>query len=343
MKRVIPMLQTSQVFSGGSGSPSFKFNSHDLEGLEWERFLNEIKLPQHIDLIIESELTLMQFLKVDCILMDNWLRELKIPLKDRAKIIFELRDIQEGGITKWLEEDDSEDDNKFKDTEIPLFFFIPYVNLVGALFGEVPDIDSIKSALELLGIMSALQFTIMLTVPVAYDHSVYADVVRRFGEGGEYEHCFADGYEQIEHFALVTATAIVFSFVSFILVMVYYIVLVYTNFKSNGEIEAFWIYLKWGIVFCIIMITGSIVSGFLALESIIEWNFPNEKALNGECTEALLEEIDNPWGLNEMLTEIVLPIAVMFGILFVSLGLRSLSLFRLKTRVIIQGKNQASR
>lgn len=322
MSKVLPVLRRIENLD-----TSKKKQSLDIDELKlnWNRILEEFNLLEYESTILLSKLTVDQCLEVDDILVNEWLKELSIPLGDRALIVSELKKVQKGNFSRWQL---IEDENIQVNESYSIIYFFPIVNLLAILFGELPDVDSLKSALELLGIMSALQFTVMITIPIAYDYSVYEAVVSRYAIGGLYGHCWRSGYEQIEYFAVMTSISIVFSFVVFILVMVYYIVLVHFDFTDKYELNVFWFYLRWGFFLCILMLTGSIVCGFSALQSIFEWNFPNEKALNGSCTEDLLNQVDNPWGANNIVSNTLLPFSVILGCSILSIAIRALYLYK---------------
>lgn len=261
--------------------------------VRWRMFLEPLNLIAYLDDIVDADVNFAAMVDVgrqNAYLLDKWLQELNFPVEKRILL------------TQKFLSDDIEDilsydeDSSQKSRKSIWWYGVPLVNIVyDVLFDEAPTIDTIKDFLNMFGLMGALVFTVAVTLPLSFDYEVFEGVIERWGPGGVYDGCWTDGYAQIEYFIYHCTLATTFCFLAVILVLLYYLVLVNLKMKSAKALEVWWLYTKWVVVIIFILLVVGVWATFMALQNVTEWNVPNRKAIDQDCTH-ILQENDNVWG-----------------------------------------------
>lgn len=196
-------------------------------------------------------------------------------------------------------------------------YYVPGINFfVEIFFDETPPLDSIKVILELMGVMGALLFSLIVSVVVSIDYDRYEQAKERW-DTGVYSNCFRDvkwpngispGQGMIEWFANHIYEAMRASFCSFILVIFIYMLLYSSNLDSKEERDVWWMWIKWTVLLSLVLIVLALVDLFLALQNLLEWSFPNQDFVEKHgCDNAvILHESNNIWGWNTANTSAVM-------------------------------------
>jgi len=244
-------------------------------------------------------------------LVDSWLEAKNLSISERASMIFALLAFKEAPMER---------SSSFK-----LLYYVPMVNIFVEVFiDKTPDLDSIRTILELLGIMGALLFSLIVSTITQVDYTRYYDAIERWETGGPYADCWISGQGEVEWFVVHAGDSMKFSFMSFIIIIITYILLAGTNFSSDEEVQAWWTWMKGAVLLCIFLLGAGIVDLFLALQNMIEWSVPNESfvAQHG-CSINMLASTDNIWGKNNVSTSVIIGISSLIAFIFFTGGVVS--------------------
>ena len=177
---------------------------------------------------------------------------------------------------------DIKDETK-QDKKLSFFYSVPVINLIYEIFfDQTPGFEEIKAVLELIGIMGALLFSIVVSVLVSVTYDSYVAAIENWNPDGLYGDCWIDGYGQLYFFVDNIMTSVNTSFMSFLLTVFCYLIL-NTSKLEGEELEKWWFYVKWVVFLTFILLTVSVIGLFNALQNFIQWNVPNEYVLNNGC------------------------------------------------------------
>jgi hypothetical protein len=320
---LVPNTDGESVQNQGMPSSS---SSSEAEDQKWKVFLTKIDKLDHLDCILNSKVRyddMVSIGKKSASVLSSLLKELDgIPLGDRVTIINGLLDAQYHHHCFANEIENKSENDKDTTTE-NILYLIPGINIIyDAIFDETPSLDSIKETLNLLGIIGALVYAVVVTLPLAFDYEVYEGVIERWGEGGIYGNCWINGYYQIEYFNQTTTWASTLTFVSVVLVILHYFALVNTRLKTQEELNIWWYWTRWIILLTFVALVTGIINGFRALQNLSEWNIPNQHAINQDCSEEL-KSANNPWGYNARFVFATMCCCLIPGLIILSCAIAS--------------------
>ena len=135
--------------------------------------------PRRVQLIPELEragIDLNQLRSVPVMIQNEWLRELRVPLRTRLSI--------------FASDADSQALNGEKVVDLRWYHVVPVVNLLwDLLYGGTPSTEDVKGIMEALALISGLTLSVMATFPSAFEVGEINDFVAQFEEGGAYADC----------------------------------------------------------------------------------------------------------------------------------------------------------
>lgn len=221
--------------------------------------------------------------------------------------------------------------------------FIPFVNIVDDFFfDETPTIDAMKETLNLLGVMGALIFTIVIAIPLSFDYDAYESMLTRWSPGGTYANCWSDGYSELTYFVNMTSVSIAFAFITVVLVIFIYVVLVNSSFYNDHERTVWWRWVRWLYGFTFLTLTASSITSFYALGNIIEWSVPIQSVIESPthfCSARLKTGTDNVIGFRNVFTNWICAVSLVSAGLLLSLAIRAKAFVRNKN---MSNKSQKS-
>merc|ERR1719343_1596173 len=94
------------------------------------------------------------------------------------------------------------------------------------MIDDMPGIDKLKEALNIIALSAALLLTIAMALPTAIGSSDYDDVLAKFSSTGVYGDCGVDGKWVIENFNHYVTMGTVFSIIPLINVILIYLMIV---------------------------------------------------------------------------------------------------------------------
>jgi len=205
--------------------------------------------------------------------IDTWLSDAGISVRSRMTIIEALMK-KESRPNSW----------HYKVPFFSVFYEI--------FFDKTVDVESIKSILELFGIMSALLFSIVVAVTTTRNFEDLADAIERWDS----YNCWVGGSGQIYWFIDVMAISMATSFAAFIFILFTYAVVVSSEFEEEENVASWWFFNRWAVFFSLIMLTISVLSLFAAFGNYVQWNVPNALLESEPCKFSMLTSLDNVWG-----------------------------------------------
>jgi len=169
----------------------------------------------------------------------------------------------------------------------------PVINIFyNFLFDDVPTMAMIRTALEVLALISALLLTIGFALPLGFSYDEIMQHKARFEPGGVYHACvFCNSnstricWEQPEY-----QTTDVFSVdnlvVEFMMVAVgssctligvamIYVFGAHSNFKTKHSHLVWWRYIRWVLLVCVVSVVVSVSYLCLALKDTVQIKFPD--------------------------------------------------------------------
>lgn len=204
--------------------------------------------------------------------------------------------------------------------------YIPFVNVFyDFFFDEAPTVETMKETLNLIGVMGALIFTVVIAIPLSFDYETYEAMVERWKIGGVYGNCWVDGYFEMEYFVLVTSISIAFAFTTVVLVIFVYVILANTRMDTLAARTAWWRWVRWLYAMIIGVLIGSCITSFMALGNLTEWNVPNRSVIDSPsnaCSKSLISSSNNIWGQRSIATTAICGGFCVVAGLIVSMALR---------------------
>ena len=174
---------------------------------------------------------------------------------------------------------------------------IPVVNLVyEVLFDEAPTFGALDKTLNLFGLVDALLLTIVMAIPMSFDYEELVELNERYTAGG-YNKFFRgignywghqpedfDGmkgyYSNRLNFA--TANAINFLSVSFISVLILYVVMSNSNLCDDQSTKQWWKYVRWLVLGQLTCTLIGFSQAYSSIYIMVECKFPNYYYDRGE-------------------------------------------------------------
>lgn len=333
-----------------SGEVRF-FDAEANKGL-WTALLTPFPtLKAQLRAITDAQLSLEHFITedLDWGLLNSWLQDASVPVGPRSHIIVLCKRVRaewaeaadEGSrpdapTAQWLqataaltpkvEREPKTLVEAIKSIQWSRVEYIPVVNVVyDFFFDEPPSVDTMKETLNLIGVMGALIFTVVIAIPLSFDYDTYESMLERWAPGGVYENCWVDGYFEMEYFVLVTSISIAFAFTTVVLVIFVYVILVNTRMDTTAARTAWWRWVRWLYALIIGLLVGSCITSFMALGNLTEWNVPNRSVIESprnDCSSDLLKTSDNIWGRRSIATSAICGGFCVVAALIVSMALR---------------------
>ena len=225
----------------------------------------------------------------------------------------------EGGSSIWLES-------------------IPVVNLIwDAFFDELPNFQNVKDNVSSLTLVSALQITVVCTIPTSFEASELKEFVEKFEEGGDYE-CFGVDYGRWQYDYLIfdTVNALTFSAAATFGFILYMFAGVSSDFYDVEPkvFEVWWRYSRWVILFGCGSLIYSIIKTFHAFMDVYAIKFPEYYLVErnscpdsyegvGSFGEYKWSEVLSQWGYAWNNITLVLNISIWSCCLLLSLSARA--------------------
>lgn len=155
---------------------------------------------------------------------------------------------------------------------------IPIVNVFfDLLFDEMPPkLDSVKSTLDTIALLSALFLTIAMAIPASVDYDELMAARARF-DAAPYN-AWASGSDLVEAFALYSALSTYMLGSSLIATVVTLVSLIVTQDDVSDRVEVrqrFWIFARWGALWAILALVLGVVACFFAFNRLIFVKIPD--------------------------------------------------------------------
>ena len=193
-----------------------------------------------------------------------------------------------------------------------------------------------------MGIMGALLFSLIVGVVVSIDYDRYNDAKERW-DSGVYSNCFRDitfegmsiGQGMIEWFVKHIYESMRASFLSFLIIILVYLLLCSTQFESKKQRDAWWRWIKWSVLLSLALVVTALANLFASLQNLLEWSVPNyDYTLVHGCNNmnGVLANDKNIWGWNVSNT------VVMFGVCFIFMCIVTTLAITSKHRLAVQEK-----
>jgi hypothetical protein len=272
-----------------------------------------------------SKEELFPHFKSNPLLVDSWLKDAGLTLKIRVSVCSELERMQ--AIEQENSENEWGDVQTSSSTWLNRLYYVPLVNFVIEIFfDDTPPIEAIKTILELLGIMGALLFSLIVGCVVSIDYNRFQDAKDRW-DTGIYSNCYRDieypngvsiGQGMIEWFVKHIYESMRASFCSFLIIIFVYLLLSATKFESRREKDVWWRWIKWAVLLSVALIVVALGNLFTALQNLLEWSVPNDEyTLIHGCNNlnGVLANDKNIWGWNSSNTFLMFAVcALLFSI-----------------------------
>jgi hypothetical protein len=230
--------------------------------------------------------------------IDTWLSDASISVRSRM-IIIEALLKREAKPNTWH-------------YKVPIFSVFYEI-----FFDKTVDVESIKSILELFGIMSALLFSIVVAVTTTRNYEDLADAIERWDS----YNCWIGGSGQIYWFIDVMAISMATSFAAFIFILFTYAVVVSSEFEGEENVASWWFYNRWAVFFSLLMLSISVLSLFAAFGNYVQWNVPNALLENEPCNSSMIISLDNVWGQFNCIINVTVGISVLLALSINSLAI----------------------
>lgn len=308
-------------------------------------------LKPQLPAITDAQLSLEHFITedLDWGLVNSWMQDANVPVGPRSHIIVLCKRVRAEWVAaadegsrpdapteQWLrataavtpkaEQKPANLTEAIKSIHWSYAEFIPLVNVFyDFFFDEAPTVETMKETLNLIGVMGALIFTVVIAVPLSFDYDTYEAMLERWAVGGVYGNCWVDGYFEMEYFVLVTSISIAFAFTTVVLVIFVYVILANTRMDTLAARTAWWRWVRWLYALIIGVLIGSCITTFMALGNLTEWNVPNRSVIESPgnvCSKMLLTTSSNIWGQRSIATSAICGGFCAVAGLIVSMALR---------------------
>lgn len=285
----------------------------------WDKLLHSVALEKYKTEFADCNMKMSDFISLDESVKYSILKDLNIAVGDRATIL--------ASVNEFIAIEELQ-----KPSLPSIWYYFPFVNIpYDVLFDETPTVTQMENTLNLLGIMSALLFSVVFALPMAFDYEVYEGVIERWGVNGTYEHCtwVEDGYDHLNNFNARVITSISTTFLSLLITLLTYILIENGNLDTEKQTKAFWYWSRWLFLAMILLLWYGVVKGLEAIFIMSEWNLPNKYVIEQTCDDVYdVNSEENPWNHNQWVVRMAVFLGAIPAGAFQSLSVRSKEIAR---------------
>ena len=195
---------------------------------------------------------------------------------------------------------------KKEDRKQNFWYYVPFVNVIyEVFFDSPPDNEMIKEILNLFGIMGALLFSLVVSIYIGMDPEKIETMKKAWDDDGDYNMCMGyDGNYLVDRFALNMSMSQNLSFLSFVMIMIVYMLFCTTEFEVDTDKASWWFWIKYVVFGCFLLIVFSVLLLFAGLQNFTLLTYPNAYAAEHCADEgkAMLWNTSNLWGSSQLYT-----------------------------------------